>query len=99
MIRCRYLKYDKLTPSLVWKRVKHIMTQSGNAYLIFDDTDLDKSSTSAIDGVRRQWSGNAHAVIKGIGVVSCLYYEPAFNKWWVIDYRIFDPDRDGIKQT
>jgi hypothetical protein len=91
----RYLKYDKLTPSLVWERVKPIMTQSGNAYIIFDDTVLDKSYSFAIDGVRRQWSGNAKTVIKGIGVVNCLYYEPAFNKWWIIDYRIFDPERDG----
>lgn len=91
----RYLKYDKLTPSLVWEYVKPRMTQSGNAYVIFDDTVLDKSYSMVIDGVRRQWSGNAHAVIKGIGVVNCLYYEPAFQKWWVIDYRIFDPERDG----
>ena len=91
----RYLKHDKLTPSLVWEHVKPIMTQSGNAYVIFDDTVLDKSYSFAINGVRRQWSGNAKAVIKGIGVVNCLYYEPAFQKWWVIDYRIFDPDRDG----
>jgi hypothetical protein len=26
-----------------------------------------------IEMVRRQWSGNAHAVISGIGVVTCVY--------------------------
>lgn len=91
----RYLKHERLTPSLVWERVKPMMTQSGKAYIIFDDTVLDKSYSTSIDGVRRQWSGNAKAVIKGIGVVNCLYYEPAFGKWWLIDFRIFDPDRDG----
>lgn len=91
----RYLKYDKLTPSLAWEQVKLIMSQSSNGYIIFDDTVLDKSHSKVIDGVRRQWSGNAKAVIKGIGVVNCLYYEPSLQKWWVIDYRIFDPERDG----
>jgi hypothetical protein len=49
-----------------------------------DDTVLDKSYSFAIEGVRRQWSGNTKTVIKGIGVVNCLYYEPAFDKWWII---------------
>jgi hypothetical protein len=91
----RYLKHEKLTPSLVWQRVKPMMTQSRNAYVMFDDTVLATSYSTSIEGVRRQWSGNAYAVIKGIGVVNCLYYDPAFDRWWVIDYRIFDPERDG----
>ena len=63
----RYLsKYDKLTPSLVWERVKPMMTQSSKAYIIFNDTVLDKSHLFVIDGVRRQWSGNAKTVTKGI---------------------------------
>lgn len=91
----RYLKHEHLTPALVWEHVKPLMRQSGNAYLLFDDTVLDKSFSTKIDGVRRQWSGNAHAVIKGIGVVNCVYYEPNFDRFWIIDFRIFDPERDG----
>ncbi|MFM6266441.1 MAG: transposase, partial [Dolichospermum sp.] len=34
----RHLKYDKLTPSLVWEHVKPIMKQSSHASIIFDDT-------------------------------------------------------------
>ena len=48
-----------------------------------------------MDGVRRQYSGNAHQVIKGIGLVTCVYVNPHTGQYWVIDYRIFDPDRDG----
>jgi hypothetical protein len=28
-------------------------------------------------------------------VVNCVYYDPVADQFWVIDYRIFDPDRDG----
>lgn len=63
--------------------------------MLFDDTVLDKNFSFAIDLVRRQYSGNAKAVIKGIGVVTCVYVNPALDRFWLIDYRIYDPDGDG----
>jgi DDE superfamily endonuclease len=65
------------------------------AYLIFDDTVLDKSFGPKIEAVRKQWSGNAKGVILGIGVVSCVYVNPETERFWVVDYRVFDPDADG----
>ena len=45
--------------------------------------------------MRRQYSGNAKAVIKGIGVVPCVSVNPALDRFWRIDYRLDDPDGDG----
>jgi hypothetical protein len=56
---------------------------------------LDHNSAFNIELVRRQYSGNAHAVIKGIGVVTCVYINPDIDQFWIIDYRIYDPERDG----
>ena len=64
-------------------------------YLVFDDSVIDKNYSKHIESVRRQYSGNAHAVIRGIGRVNCLYINPTSDQFWVIDYRVFDPDRDG----
>lgn len=91
----RYLKTEKLSPRLLWEKVKDQIIYSPNGAIIFDDTVLDKSYSFAIEGVRRQYSGNEHAVIKGIGLVNCVYYNPEADRFWVLDYRIFDPDRDG----
>lgn len=91
----RYLKNEKLTPRLLWEKAKTTLMQSPNGYLIFDDTVADKSSSFDIDGVRRQYSGNAHGIIKGIGIVNLLYYNAEAERFWIIDYRIFDPQRDG----
>jgi hypothetical protein len=33
--------------------------------------------------------------LRGIGVVSCVYVNPETGQFWVIDYRIYDPDGDG----
>ena len=91
----RYLGKDKLTPRLVWELVKTDVVPSINGYLLFDDTVIDKNFSHDIEGVRKQYSGNAHGIVKGIGVVNCVYLNPELEQYWIVDYRIFDPDRDG----
>lgn len=91
----RYLRCDKLTPCLVWEQVKGAIKPSSKGYLVFDDSVLDKDYSRQIEAVRWQYSGNAHQVIRGIGLVNCIYINPETQQFWLIDYRIFDPERDG----
>ena len=91
----RYLRGERITPRLVWEQVRGHVVATAQGYLVFDDTVLDKSAALAIELVRRQYSGNAHAVIKGIGVVSCVYVNPSLDQFWLIDYRLYDPAGDG----
>ncbi len=91
----RYLADDRIPPRLVWENVRDQIIATPTGYLVFDDTVLDKRYSRAIDLVRRQYSGNAHGVIKGIGVVTCVYVNPELDRFWIIDYRIYDPDGDG----
>src|SRR5258708_944936 len=130
----RYLEEDKLTARLVWENVGSQVVRSEQGYLAFDDTVLDHNSSFKIELARRQYSGNAHEVIKGIGVVTCVYINPEIgslgssvvnpksggiggqvfiqcphiwghprkfptspeiDQFWIIDYRIYDPDHDG----
>ncbi len=44
--------------------------------------------------MRRQYSGNEHQVIRGIGVVNCIYFHPQTEQFWILDYCIYDPDSD-----
>jgi hypothetical protein len=68
----RLLMEDDVSPNTVWQAVSRIIRRSVDACIIFDDTVLDKSHSFQIELVRRQYSGNAHGVVKGIGVVNCL---------------------------
>jgi hypothetical protein len=90
-----YLKGEKFTPRLVWEKVKDRVIPSDGGYVVFDDTVADKNFSKKIETVRRQWSGNAGGIIRGIGIVTCVYVNPERGKFWIIDYRIFDPDTDG----
>ena len=91
----RYLAGDEIRPRLVWENVQKQVVRSPYAFLTFDDTVIDKHFSKNIELVRSQYSGNEHKVIKGIGVVTCVYVNPQTDQFWIIDYRIYDPDGDG----
>lgn len=86
----RYLRGVELRPRHLWERVKHLLETSKDAYLIFDDTVIDKESGLHIELVSRQYSGLKHRVVDGIGLVSCVYLNARTGHFWVIDYRLYD---------
>ena len=94
----RYLAGDHVTPAVLWAAVEPTLVPSPSGYLLFDDTVLDKNHSRHIALVRRQWSGNEHHVIRGLGVVTCVYVNPELDRFWVVDYRLYapeGPDGDG----
>lgn len=91
----RLLTNSKMTSAMIWEHVEGDITPSAHGCIVFDDSVLDKNHSHSIEMVRRQYSGNAHGVIKGIGMVNCLYVNPDTGQYWIVDYRIFDPDGDG----
>jgi hypothetical protein len=91
----RYLRRERMTPRLIWDNVRDEIVTTPTGYLLFDDTVLDKDFSRQIELVRCQYSGNAHGLIRGIGVVTCVYVNPELDQFWLIDYRLYDPDGDG----
>ena len=91
----RYLARDEVRPKLVWENIGTQVVQTPYGFLVFDDTVLDKNFSRKMELVRIQYSGNVHDVIKGIGVVTCVYVNPQMDQFWIIDYRIYDPAGDG----
>ena len=94
----RFLAHSKLSPRIVRDKALSEIPLSPHGFVLFDDTVIDKDFSFKIDMVRSQYSGNAHGVIKGIGVVTCVYYNPEVDQFYALDYRIFDPDRDGLSK-
>jgi hypothetical protein len=52
------LKGEKLTPRLLFEQVQSLLEPDPQAYLIFDDTVLEKSFGPSIEVTPKQWSGN-----------------------------------------
>ena len=45
--------------------------------------------------VQKQYSGNEHGTVKGIGLVNFIHSVGNDGEFWPIDYRIYHPDTDG----
>ena len=90
-----FLKNQRITPRQLWQQVRAEVVLSARGYVLFDDTVLDKRHSRRIGLVRRQYSGNAHGLIPGIGLLTCVYVNPETGQFWLIDYRVFAPEADG----
>ena len=78
-----------------WEHVKADLVQTPDGYIIFDDTLLEKRHAEKTVLAKQQYSGNARKVVNSIGVVTCVYVNPALDGSWLIDYRIYDKQGDG----
>jgi hypothetical protein len=90
-----FLRREKLTPRGLWDTVQPLLQDGPDAYLIVDDSVQDKRYARKIELVYKQYSGAAHGVVEGIGVVNLLHTSGPDQVFYPIDYRIFDPDGDG----
>ena len=89
----------KLSPKIVREKALELIIPSTNGYLAIDDTVMDKSSSEEIEVAAAQYSGQKHGITTGIGVVTLVYINPELDKYWILDYRIYDKNNDGKKKT
>jgi len=89
----------KLSPKIVREKALELIVPSSNGYLAIDDSVMDKASSEAIEVASAQYSGQKHGITTGIGVVTLVYINPQLNKYWILDYRIYDKATDGKKKT
>jgi Transposase DDE domain len=90
-----FLRQKRFMPGEVWKLVKERIEDSKDAFLIVDDSVHDKRYSRFIELVRAQYSGNAHGVVRGIGVVSLVHSAGKDADFYPIDYRVYAPEVDG----
>ena len=67
------LRREKYTARHLWDLAKPLINDGPEAYLILDDSVQDKRHSYMIEMVKRQYSGNVHGLVKGIGIVNLLH--------------------------
>jgi len=72
-----------------------MIDKNEDCLLIADDSVLSKTHSKKIDLVNYQYSGNAHSVIAGIGLINLIWYGCDQQEFVPVDYRIYDKDTDG----
>jgi hypothetical protein len=91
----RYLMSERLSGKEVWEHTRGLIEASERGYVVIDDFVLDKDYSQDIELVRHLYSGKEKSQINGIGIVTCLYVAPDTGQYWLLDYRIYEPERDG----
>lgn len=90
-----FLRQERLTPSQLWSVVSPYIEDSEDSVIIADDSVQDKRYSKMIELVKRQYSGNEHATIRGIGLVNFVHSSGNDGDFWPINYRVFHPETDG----
>jgi hypothetical protein len=90
-----YLARERHTARQLWELAHALVDDSSDAFLIIDDSVQDKRYSRKIELVKRQYSGNQHGIVAGIGVVNLLHSAGAEGDFYPIDYRIYAPNADG----
>jgi hypothetical protein len=90
-----FLRRERFTPADLWAIVQGYIDDSPTALVIVDDSVQDKRYSRFIELVKKQYSGNEHGTVKGIGLVNFVHTAGNDEQQWPIDYRIFYPESDG----
>jgi hypothetical protein len=88
-----FLKSQRLTADSVWSCAKTLIHDTEESFLIIDDSVQEKPYARAIELVYPHYSGNKHAVIRGIDSVN-LVHSSGDGEYYPIDYRIYAPEYD-----
>ena len=76
-----------------------LFRDSPEAFLLVDDNVQDKRYSRFIDVAKRPYSGNAHGMVTGIGLVNLVHSSGEAGVFLPLDYRVYAPDHDGQTKT
>lgn len=88
-----YLRRERHTSRHLWELAEPLIDNQAEAYLIVDDSVLDKRHSRVMELVKRQYSGNVHDLVQGIGIVNLVHSYK--EDYYPIDFRVYAPEADG----
>jgi hypothetical protein len=92
-----YLRRERNTARQLWELAEPLINNHPRAYLIVDDSVQDKRHSQVMELVKRQYSGNVHGLVKGIGIVNLVHSDGTdYNP---IDFRVYAPEADGLTKN
>ena len=89
-----YLHQERLTARNLWELTQPIIEDGPASFLIIDDSVQNKQYSRSIELVKRQYSGAAGGLVRGIGVVNLLHTDGQ-GQFYPIDFRIYAKKHDG----
>jgi hypothetical protein len=83
-------------PEDLWEEARP-QIRLDDGILVLDDSTLDKPYARKMGLVSWHWSGNHHAVVKGINLLTLLWTDG--DRHIPTDYRLYDKAHDGLSKN
>jgi putative transposase len=83
-------------PEALWLEARP-QIRLDDGLLVLDDSTLDKPYARKMGLVSWHWSGNHHAVVKGINLLTLLWTDG--DRHIPTDYRLYDKAHDGLSKN
>ena len=90
----RFLRTSTLPLLQLRELVQPLLHDSPEAFLLVDDSVQDKRYSRFIALTKRQYPGNVHGLVRGIGLVNLVHSNKEAGDFLPLDYRIYAPDED-----
>lgn len=90
----RFLRNSRLPVSQLRELVQALLHDLPEAFLVVDDSVQDKKYSRFIEVAKRQYSGNAHGMVTGIGLVNLVHSSGQAGDFLPLDYHLYAPDDD-----
>ena len=71
-----------------------MLHDSPEAFLLVDDSVQDKRYSKFIELAKRQYPGNTHGLVTGIGLVNLVHSSGEAGDFMPLDFRIYAPQQD-----
>ena len=95
----RFLRTSTLPVNQLRELVLPLLRDSPEAFLLVDDSVQDKRYSRFIDVAKRQYSGNTHGMVTGIGLVNLVHRSGEAGDFLPLDYRVYAPDEDQLTKN
>ena len=95
----RFLRDSSFSSSQLRELVAPLLNDSLEAFLLVDDSVQDKRYSRLIELTKRQYSGNVHGLVTGIGLVNLIHSSGEAGDFLPLDFRIYAPDHDGLTKN
>jgi len=79
--------------------VQPLLRDSPEAFLLVDDGVQDKRYSKFMELAKRQYPGNAHGMVTGIGLVNLGHSSGEAGDSLPLDYRVYAPDGDQLTKN
>ena len=95
----RFLRNSRLPVSQLRELVQPLLHDSPEAFLLVDDRVQDKKYSRFIEVAKRPYSGNAHGMVTGIGLVNLVHSSGQTGDFLPLDYRVYAPEEDQLTKN